>query len=1618
MIKMRLLVATLMVGMSLGACTEEGAPPLFNAIDPSLQCPAGQVGWDFTTGGNDADVVPARVGAEIKIQSVLYRCQDSFPNVTKDLTALYRAECDNASLCERPILRDPELAENSLGACAKRTLIATYKCGNEPTLYDISRRYLPESSYQRQLVKLPKNLPTDKIVFACGDVITQKGYTIQIGEGQSPIQSGGLSSCNGKRRCFSDDLVSMYRYGDAPSRLTKYYYSCGSSPAVREAVIDNRAGNTNYIDFHCADPGTASSAERAPVIYLKETSYVNSPGGYGDLPPAIVKDVSDRLKAACEGRRSCRIPVTRTAGYPQYTFGSFKMEYWCGNSRGFTETKYVNTNHIFGTGQYAGTGEIALQCGGVFNIVRAQIGNGAADWVSKACPPGARTCSIAPGTQPTGVSYFCDNGDGASNNINLEDTQTSDFQFRPRTLECPLDDTGATGIKITGLNYNGSAVGELPSIAALSECNGKQSCLIRTAGNAGSPYQYRFRCPNTAETTSVRQGQFEYLDCKPNVNALAVNLLCTEPGNNNPAAYVRYSRSNAPICSGTSPTCSVPYGTYWSTTYLQNNCDNGVSVTYQCNGVSQFAKFFPKGLKTADGGHIGPDGGSILVGEISCPYDPTVKPTTSSKKCIPATCPNNKKRNQEMDCVDDAQIAVYSTLKATPYFEDPSWNPVTTIKEGFPHISYMKVEHSAPNLTANQSGTLWAYDVFKKKDNTGPEVKAFRCTIGSVAQNWDNGQVAVYGGWQTSESGLLPSDCFKDPPYGDLTSSWYHGSRRSGAALGVMNEQQFRNNYKIIRTMVVAAFDPKGRAIRSTLNAPNPVGFFYTPATGYIDQFDYLAQTSQFENERQITFAPSRQIELKATSGNLGVSQLVFDKETFKNPPVLDVDFGWNMLGDGPYHPFSDKRVASSSNVAQLRFRNLRATVEIAKETSALPNKWVESNAAVVGSFPIGDGNAQEKKERFPVRLPPDVVSRIMSVKGAVSPRRSDGWMNNNIEVNSVFKLRVCIDFDGISRAPGETSIDNRYTEASVGGVSYTLGVSRRCSDEYPFTAIRDLFPKPVLPINAAENPVENGNTTAQGGERVSSSDDVANQSGCRRQCTVNADCGAGGSCDKPANAIGVCRENTEAVQCKSAFRKGMVIGGKNFALSVVSVKNTGDTNAPRPRCATCVQTTSSSSNISLMNFNLVDSEEKKEGQLVPLGTKRETKISLGRVWSSVMQIKDIVDKINKVPKPVKVWYKPSFSKPWGGRDPLPGISFGISRDGYVMAGPVSIYLEVSFGASLSFDLAMKFINDQQTIATKTNQAQYPCLGTVQCLKKSTTAKNYVDANEDCNLQGGRLVEPRTAAALTALKAVAGSEDVWVGAQASHIFEDPTCTDLSTVTEAQKVARLAACKSSSVTRYHWINGNVAFIDTQASGTAYNQSLYASAHGFGTITSVPNNGSPLRSALLMKSTGALENHAITDKLSDSSSVKTGTAVKEAKYVCEFDPAGAYKATEFSIGPSLEFSIGLSASACVPSGVIGACLSAEFKFITVGISIEYGNKSMKIFDTQTTTQEPRATIGGKGAIAKWEWAALTGRLFAEIRFFIGSKEFNILSYSGVAAGGGDLWDNVERFRRNRP
>ena len=119
--RVRLALASLVLFASCEKPLEDA--PLFNAKDLSLQCPTGQVGWDFSTGGNDSSVVESSVSREITVDAaMLGTC-----NYQTDFSIDCDGKCDCTRLVKKP----------TSPTCAGGALNLKYHCGTETYSYNV-----------------------------------------------------------------------------------------------------------------------------------------------------------------------------------------------------------------------------------------------------------------------------------------------------------------------------------------------------------------------------------------------------------------------------------------------------------------------------------------------------------------------------------------------------------------------------------------------------------------------------------------------------------------------------------------------------------------------------------------------------------------------------------------------------------------------------------------------------------------------------------------------------------------------------------------------------------------------------------------------------------------------------------------------------------------------------------------------------------------------------------------------------------------------------------------------------------------------------------------------------------------------------------------------------------------------------------------------------------------------------------------------------------------------------------------------------------------------------------------------------------------------------------------
>ena len=282
----------------------EGAPPLFNAKDTSVQCPTGQVGWDFSTGGNDTEVSEVAVSREITVDSAtLGSC-----NYKED----FAASCDGRSDCTRLV------RTSTSPSCSGGALQLTYHCGEESPLVHA------EPVGRRQRTNGDPRLPRDD-QHLLGHLRLERTHSEEPGrhhqrgvrgvhreaalQPRRPVRAqqpaGPLAE---QQQGHHRSLLLRRRHRGAPDGGERRAAGRHSVPAQRRQGAELRR------------PHEHSGRLVRGVLGLRCANCANlSPEGKKALAAWDA-----RVRASCEGKRSCRIPVPdgeRTV--PMYA------NYWC-----------------------------------------------------------------------------------------------------------------------------------------------------------------------------------------------------------------------------------------------------------------------------------------------------------------------------------------------------------------------------------------------------------------------------------------------------------------------------------------------------------------------------------------------------------------------------------------------------------------------------------------------------------------------------------------------------------------------------------------------------------------------------------------------------------------------------------------------------------------------------------------------------------------------------------------------------------------------------------------------------------------------------------------------------------------------------------------------------------------------------------------------------------------------------------------------------------------------------------------------------------------------------------------------------------------------------------------
>lgn len=1561
----------------VAGCTPESSdpPPLFNAKDLSVQCPTGQVGWDFSTGGNDSAIVENSVSREITVDSAtLGTC-----NYKDD----FAIDCDGKRDCVR-LVKKP-----TSPACAGGALNLRYRCGEETPRYDLV---------------IPADASAQTVRLGCGQPITIVsaiyGSNAPTSANRADITNAVASACTGKRRCSLADPYQLNNFADPwpnNNKDTAIRYYCGTDPIVKEATVP--AGSR--IDLLC--PNVDGRAPLKDTMRFQSVTCANC----DNADSARFATWESTLRNRCEGKESCRIPMDKFVTNGPKTL-VLKVDYWC------TTPQAPESRLFYSNDQYEEA--LELHCGAPIRIVAAR-GNAADLEAARRACDAKSTCSVPnirfPVTYDGGVPSprnFAAQYDYTCGENEFDVKSTPNFQrdavFSSGTGTWRLGQVSTFDLQIRCPNPSQNLVGgiriessSLGIVEATKQCYGRDICNIDASQTA------TYRCGTSNQVLTSRLAsvtvlgapspgfpngtpigvQRSQLSCRPDVKIVSHECDWESP----------YPEDRNRCIDAQRPAMffdpSPPTATTWCPPGNNGECNlykfgtQNVRLKWRCGPDPKIYSYEGPGTPAPSF----PYPVSILEPRCEVVDTPYVE-----KSCVPANCPGTTRRDSKLACIPDSTKPRTEVFTA-PILKEWATNPdggtsqwggaeVTTLREDFPYQLFGFTQYRATNsaqLDPNTAVTLWAYDEFRARPDAGvPSNKAvmegFRCVLseapirGAEYPSITPGYRLVVNG---GKGGVLPLSCFRQEVE-DGRNAWFDAARRAG-----MPESEFRRKYTRSKSWVLSSFDSLGRTSARTLNfallpAPNPIGFFYDSTNGWIDQYGFYRQSSDFRFRKEVTFVESNTIELSALGANLRDLEVKLDVGAPNLLPTFDVDFTWTQRGDSPArNPLSPRSVLSANAARPLNTRNLRATLQIAREAASpgTPDaepKWVSLNAVAVTTQGLGTGNAMSQTTRLTGAFTPALRARVMSVRGSNTAlnQTSDGLMRSWTEDKTVFRVRVCMDFDDVTHSLGladanAQALDERGVTATRGEVTYGLKFTTRCAEAKPLLVERELFVYPTIPAKTQETPLNTATTRGQGDSATNSGNDTGNQSSCT--------------------------EMNGTQRCTGVSRNNMALAGQFPISAFESTSNDEATQEPTRK------STRISTEMKLFGFKVFDlaggggSEPQSAGAWevrLDLTPNIQAIIDLVKSRRTAGGVKTDAEKKKMKPKEKKGAVRNLLSK--FERD---GVGVALKKEFPFTLGPFPFVIEVGFSVGVGFSATLIVGGDYQSVSSMANP-KYGCLKSTpgRCFTAFNDPQPFEDALTACRNKGGTLAEVRNGDlgnVRDAVSMVGGATTAfWLGGQLAYQYEDPRCD----------TTRLANCPAISRTRYAWLTGDVPFANQTGTNAALvNAAGLVNAHGFGNNLGTLTSRVPNEAAVLYKK--------------DTQNLITDVATSMRPYVCMFDPANSYIESKIGLELKAEFSIGFSAKICTPSTDIGFCLGVGINLMTAGVNIAAERSRVTVYDRLINKVR---LLGDSKISGAWEVAFLSGNFSAEMNFLFFSTSWEIASYKGLWAEEDELFPEL--------
>ncbi|MBM4782618.1 MAG: C-type lectin domain-containing protein [Archangiaceae bacterium] len=1629
------------------------APPLFSAYDPTQSCPnASEIGWDLTTGGGLEPLKRNSVGDTVKLLTV---------NLTNcGVTPMeLRGSCDGEAECQKAVTCDDSAAE------------VTYACGTEPATYKArvegtgSERFIRVSCGQpmtilRAIYAPASPTPADisaQLAATCSGKRRcsngASGYSLNSFRDPHPNNSKTVKVTY---RCGVEGLERVAEYDDF--KLDFYCPTVASKFEVRENIRIVSALPRLRISY---DPYYSTQLQYAEEL---KQQLVKACDG---KPQCEVTFTGLRASGAAPANW-----YARGGGSENFVLRGTDQMGWL-DKRLINGSTLRIGGELLIVGYTCGAGsavyyraldpqspyptnKATLKCGDFVTITGVDkennFGTLVADpvltQVMKDRCDGKRTCSPAGYIGGAGMGFFTgpDGGIQQLGNrtryryacgtlVNSVTKETTIDQYQSANaidFDCP---TSATDLLETGVRL----VSVSPSERTLELsrlCGGRDTCVAPTGVTA----TYRCADDPAVKATGSANGNdaARRLDCRTAINVVAV----TNDGSSQPCFDAPQSTS----CSGQLGTCNY-YPTFAAWTgYASGSrfrCGTAtVSYTCGCDPTIRSNRYAPN---PRDGLVYFLDQNAPAV--LTCP---SVATACTGKACVPKVCTGATRRNADLACVNDANIkpthfgtqpVVNNWVPLPDGGSDPIGSPMPapgaggayTYKSDFPYSVFTAVTYKTDDGTAlndKTSGVVWAYDQFEKKTGaTAPDggvltqtVFGMRCIIGEASLRGAERPSPVAGyrfALMGGKGQTIPTTCFEQDGYNDPATSFFDASKRAG-----LEESQFRSRYDFSRSWVVSSFDPHGlSSSRRRLISPgvmsiavgtNPIGFFYDPRRDYVSMMDYYAQSAQFAAAAPARFVPSTEIELGALLQTVSYGDLTLDVEEPDYLPSLDIDFGWYLRGDAPANPYSPRtRVANNPANTSLRDRNLRMTVEMARVDSSLANPWQANNSVQFPSLPLSGGNNFLQTNHQRVQITPAVRKRLMTLRTGLDPgavvTSPDGFMSDLLDDDTEFMVRTCIDLDGSSHTPADTSLDNA-TLPSLNG--YTLKVAKRCSTPKSIVFRRQLFVRPKIPAAQRELKNDKGNVQPTGDRDIGGNNANGAQVGCVRDCTTNADCGNGTCIAGPNGTIGSCTKTPENRQCKDDQRAEGGMSGQ-LPVSMFDSRSTSSSSASTQRAGEPLTVGCGSARSAVLSFivleppmrceNRLDTPEKWKLQmsfapdlnpLIALFQGKKYGVFNTDAKKTLMETKRGKPVVRAAERG-KFFSKDGF-KSW--LSPTSeGLGISAGREFFINIGPVPITVEIGAALGVGFKLDLELGGERSSIENSTSTGamsnNYPCVraGDTTCYTVEDSPKTFDDALAACKNKGGMLAIARSGGLLNDLNRAIGlangvsdggvsasSPAYWIGAQTAYNYEFNGCADGGFLDGGSE-----GCRTRSSTTYQWLEGGG----------------FASQRGLTPAHVNVDNNHAFPNLALAASPVPVRAGVTYQRSTANGTVGTANTSSQLPYICGYASATEVKSNYNEVKFNLEFSIGFNASVCLPSNRLGVCVGFGLQIFTASWQWGLKHLNVEVFRTQFGQKKLYRLFGETENTGVWERKLLDGSVDFQLKFFFFSQSFKIKEFGAA-------------------